>query len=335
MTPVNGLRLDALLEAVGVELPGSTADWPVVTGVACDSRRVQPGDLFVAIVGERFDGRRFVLAAVEAGAVAILGPAPEPGVGDVDVPWVDVPSPRPILGALSARAFGAPGDALRLLGITGTNGKSTLVHLLGSMLDAAGEPAARLGTLGYFFGGTGWRAGGRTTPEAPDLHRLFAGMRAAGARAAAMEVSSHALDLGRVDAVGFDLAVFTNLSRDHLDFHGDMESYFIAKRRLFDQLKDGGTSVVHLEEDGVEPAWGRRLAEDLAGRGVPLVTCGMDRGLDGVPHVRPARAAERRLDLTGTVVRLETPTGELELRSPLLGHFHLLNLITAAACGVA
>ncbi|MEO1367916.1 MAG: Mur ligase family protein, partial [Acidobacteriota bacterium] len=208
--PAAGLRLDALLDSVGVEPPGAVAEWPVVTGVACDSRRVQPGDLFVAIVGERFDGRRFVPAAVEAGAVAILGPSPTAGEisGAVDVPWIDVASPRPLLGALSARAFGAPGDALRLVGVTGTNGKSTLVHLLGSMLDAAGEPAARLGTLGYFFGGGEWRAGGRTTPEAPDLHRLFADMRDAGARSAAMEVSSHALELGRVDALGFDLAVF-------------------------------------------------------------------------------------------------------------------------------
>ncbi|MEM1179361.1 MAG: Mur ligase domain-containing protein, partial [Acidobacteriota bacterium] len=133
-----GIRLDHLLAAVGVSPPRTPPTaWPEVTGVACDSRRVQPGDLFVAIVGERFDGRRFVPAALEAGAVAVLGPPPADEAAPRWVPWIAVDEPRSILGALSARAFGRPGDALRLVGFTGTNGKSTLVHLLGSVLDAA------------------------------------------------------------------------------------------------------------------------------------------------------------------------------------------------------
>ncbi|MEM1176976.1 MAG: UDP-N-acetylmuramoyl-L-alanyl-D-glutamate--2,6-diaminopimelate ligase, partial [Acidobacteriota bacterium] len=172
------------------------------------------------------------------------------------------------------------------------------------------------------------------------LHRILAGIKDAGARAAAMEVSSHALELGRVEDVLFDVAAFTNLSRDHLDFHGDMESYFQAKCRLFDQLKPGGTAVVHLEAEAGAGDWGRRLAAGLAERGVSLVTCGVGDGLpsDGpglefdIPHISPA---ELQLDLGGISARLMTPAGELSLRSPLLGRFHLLNLITAAACGVA
>lgn len=337
---MSGLHLDALLADVGLEAPPWSGAWPLVTGVACDSRRVQPGDLFVAIVGDRFDGRRFVSAALEAGAVAVIGPSPETvPTRDTPVPWVEVAEPRRFLGALSSRAFGTPGQVLRMVGITGTNGKSTLVHLMGAMLDAADEPSARLGTLGYFYGGGEWRAGGRTTPEAPDLHRILAGMLDVGARAAAMEVSSHALELGRVDDLLFDLAAFTNLSRDHLDFHGDLESYFAAKRRLFDQLKPGGTAVVHLDtgrwEDAGQPGmaddapnWGHRLAADLGGHGVPCLTC----GLTDEAQVRPV---EVHLDLEGIDVRLHTPDGDLTLRSPLLGRFHLLNLVTAAACGVA
>lgn len=323
MTKRAGLPLDRLLEQVGIGKPAWEGPWPRVSGVASDSRRVQPGDLFVAIAGERFDGRRFAAAALEAGAVAVLGPAP-----GVDVPagvcWVELDDPRPVMGALSRRAYLEPDKALRLLGVTGTNGKSTLVDLLASMLDAAGEPAARLGTLGYVFAGRQWQAGGRTTPEASDLHRLLAEMKDAGARAVAMEVSSHALELGRVSDLLFELAAFTNLSRDHLDFHGDMESYFAAKKKLFSQLKTGGVAVVHLDR---EARWGHRLAAELRGRGRRVLTCGESEG-----DVRPAGV---RLDLDGLEARLETPGGELWLRSKLLGRFQLLNLITAAACGVA
>jgi UDP-N-acetylmuramoyl-L-alanyl-D-glutamate--2,6-diaminopimelate ligase len=303
---------------------------PEVLGVSHDSRRVAPGDLYVALPGQRFDGWDFAAAAVAAGAVAVAGRPPrEPALAAaLPVPWAALDEPRAGLAALAARAYGHPDRELVLAGVTGTNGKTTVALLIAAMLEAAGLPAGFLGTLGYRFGNlpgeaSGQRppaiatAGGHTTPEASDLFRTLREMRAAGARAAAMEVSSHALAMQRVAGAAFDVAVFTNLTRDHLDYHQDMESYFAAKRRLFDQLKPGARPVVNAADP-----FGRRLAAELPGA--------LTFGEGG-----EVRAAAARLSGLGIAARLETPRGALEIESPLVGRYNLDNLLAAAAAAEA
>ncbi|MGZ5406093.1 MAG: Mur ligase family protein, partial [Nocardioides sp.] len=203
----------------------------LVTGVSLSSRRVQPGDLYVALPGARAHGVDYADDAIAAGAVAVLtDPAGAAGVSGV--PLLVVERPRSVLGHLAARLYGDPAAALRLIGVTGTQGKTTTTRLAEGGLQAAGIPAAVIGTVGTRVAGEDVRTD-LTTPEAPDLHGLFARMRERGVEACAMEVSSHALVMGRVDGVVFDVAVFTNLGRDHLDFHADVEDYYDAKASLF------------------------------------------------------------------------------------------------------
>lgn len=318
------MRLSELIHELGLEVPpvsgklagdptGDPID-PEVAGVAHDSRTVEPGDLFVATVGQHFDGRKFVPDAVARGAVAVLGPlGPLPSDGTpASVPWVETADPRALLGPLAARVYGQPHRELVLAGITGTNGKSTVATLLAAVLDAAGLPAGFIGTLGYRFGGRAF-PGGHTTPEASDLFRTLRRMREAGARAVAMEVSSHALDMGRVAGAEFDVAVFTNLSRDHLDYHPDMESYFAAKRRMFALLKPGARAVVNLDDP-----WGRRLAEEMP----EALTFGAGGDVE-------ARAVT--MDAAGIRGTIRTPRGAIRLATHLLGRYNLSNLLAAAA----
>ena len=292
-----------------------------VRGVTHDSRQVESGDLYVAVPGETFDGRLFAPQAVERGAVAVLGRGKAPS--ELGVPWITAEDPRALLGPLSARVYDHPDRELRLVGVTGTNGKSTIVTLLGHVFEAGGLPMGTLGTLGYRFGDKVLDslspAGLRTTPEAPVLFRVLRQMRDDGAQAVAMEVSSHALELGRVEGARFDAALFTNLTHDHLDFHHTMEAYFAAKRRLFDRLKPGARAVVYLGDE-----WGQRLADELKSLGRELLTCGEG----GEVAVR-----EAKLDLRGIEATFITPRGELALRSPLLGRYNLENLLmTVAVC---
>ncbi|MCZ6507623.1 MAG: UDP-N-acetylmuramoyl-L-alanyl-D-glutamate--2,6-diaminopimelate ligase [Acidobacteria bacterium] len=293
------------------ELPITTAGpLPDVSGIAYDSRQVEAGDLFVALVGERCDGRAFAPQAVARGAVAVLGQGgPPSGLG---APWLQAENPRALLGLLAARLYGHPDQEMAMLGVTGTNGKSTVVELLRSILETAGRPSASIGTLGYRFGELIFSAE-RTTPEASDLFRMLRAMRDAGAEAAAMEVSSHALALARVAGVTFDLAIFTNLSRDHFDFHTDFEDYFRAKRSLFGQLKTGAKTVVNIDD-----AYGRRLVDELPG----VLTFGSDG------DVAPL---EVELDEAGLRGALSLPSGILEFQTSLLGRFNLENILAAVA----
>lgn len=306
-----------------------------IRGVCHDSRRAEPGDLYVAIVGGRFDGRDFAREAVKRGAVAVLGPAPDRPAEQQraqggHVPWIEIDDPRVLLGDLATRVYGAPHEDLLTVGITGTNGKSTVALLVADALSAVGLPAAVLGTLGCHFQDQTLDIGGRTTPEAPDLFRALDRVRQAGARAIAMEVSSHALDLGRLGdpqagGVTFDVAVFTNLSRDHLDHHGDMESYYQAKKKLFSRLKPGGLAVV-----SVGDKWGRRLVDELISGQVDelpddvrLVAYGLDEG--------DVTAASAALSLDGIQVTVETPDAEVKVASRLLGRYNLENVLAAVA----
>jgi UDP-N-acetylmuramoyl-L-alanyl-D-glutamate--2,6-diaminopimelate ligase len=315
------MRLSALLKDLAVS--GDLGLDPEVFGVRHDSRSVEPGDLFVTWSGAKFDGRLFAGQAIERGAVAVLADRPRPAEGAADIPWISTADPRALLGDIAAPLYGHPDRDLTLVGVTGTNGKSTVVELCAAILEAAGLPCGRIGTLGYSFGGAdlaGGRSAERTTPEASDLFRLLAAMRDRGARAVAMEVSSHALVQGRVKGARFDVGLFTNLTRDHLDFHQDLESYFAAKRRLFDALKPRGRGVANLDD-----VYGKRLASELA-----LVDTFGSTGSGAA--VRPAQV---ELDGEGIRGALATPAGQVPFRSALLGRYNLANLLAAAAAGSA
>jgi UDP-N-acetylmuramoyl-L-alanyl-D-glutamate--2,6-diaminopimelate ligase len=343
------MRLSELLHGLAAA-PGPPAGDPEVTGVAHDSRAVEPGDLFVALPGERFDGRAFAAEAAARGAVAIAGPLPERGEGGPGqtalpdggpgqpaikplppVPWVVLDDPRAALGPLAARAYGHPDRELVLVGVTGTNGKTTVATLIAAVLEAAGLPAGFLGTIGYRFGGQAF-AGAHTTPEASDLFRTLRRMRQAGAASVAMEVSSHALAMGRVTGAAFDAAVFTNLTRDHLDYHRTLDGYFAAKRRLFAQLKPGGRAAVNVDDP-----YGERLAAELGAETVISWSDGGPGagGARAAADVRPRSPADVHLGAGGVRAVLATPRGELAFTSPLRGRYNLANLLAAAAAAEA
>lgn len=318
------MRLHDLLKDLSTHGPMN----PDITGLHHDSRRIEPGGLFVAIVGESFDGRRFAKQAVERGAVAVMGPDPAPE--GLTVPWVGVNDPRLVLGPMAGRLYGKPHDRLRMVGVTGTNGKGTVSRLLMSIFEAAGFPAGLGGTLGYQLGDRDYcgdldSAGGpRTTLEASELFRVLRAMADDGAKAMVMEVSSHGLEMHRVAGVQYELGVFTNLTRDHLDFHGDMESYYQAKRLLFTRhmaAKSGRPRAVICVGDD----WTRRLAGEMR------TLLGDDDVLTCGSETADVHVLESRLDLGGISARMATPRGELEVSSRLLGHFNLLNMVTAVA----
>ncbi len=319
------MRLSDLIEGLGASLVQGDAGTEV-TGVQHDSRQVRPGDLFACIPGQRADGHAFIGQAVAAGAAAVLveGEGPFPAAGRA--PVVRVPSTRAALGPLAARVYGDPTRALTLVGVTGTNGKTTTTYLVEAMLEAAGWRAGVVGTIQYRCGGVAFE-GERTTPEASDLQALLARMRDMGARAVAMEVSSHALALGRVEGCAFDVAVFTNLTQDHLDFHGTLEAYFAAKAALFRKLGEGGkpapTAVVNAEDP-----WAHRLPVPSGAR---RLTFGLGAGVD----LRPEGI---EFSLEGIRGRFLTPAGTIPVASALPGQHNVANLLAATgaalACGV-
>ncbi|HEY6928535.1 MAG TPA: UDP-N-acetylmuramoyl-L-alanyl-D-glutamate--2,6-diaminopimelate ligase [Thermoanaerobaculia bacterium] len=290
-----------------------------VTGVAYDSRSAGPGDLFVAIRGEKADGLQFASEAVARGAVAVISDRPVPSSWG-KAAWIQVESPRRALALLAAKIAGNPAEKLVLAGVTGTNGKTTTTLLLQSLLASRYGEAGFMGTVGY---STGRResAAPRTTPEAPVIQTLLAEMAADGVPAAAMEVSSHALALDRVLGCRFDLAIFTNLTHDHLDFHGSMEEYFQAKRTLFAIRKPSAPGIVNADDP-----YGARLAREIE---PPVVTfSALDRDAD-------VRAQAIRCDLAETSFEVRHATGAFRVVSPLAGRFNVENLLAAAASGVA
>ena len=301
----------------GLPLTGDLGTDPEVFGVRHDSRTVGPGDLFVAWRGEKHDGATFAGEAIARGAVAVVADRARPEELLGTVPWLVAERPRELLGDLAPPLWGHPERSLTLAGVTGTNGKSTVVELVAAMLDAAHVPCGRIGTLGYRFPGLESPPTERTTPEASDLFRLLAAMKGLGAKAAAMEVSSHALAQGRSRGLAFDVAIFTNLTRDHFDFHPDFDDYFAAKAKLFGQLKPSGRAVVNLDD---------RRGRELAAR----LPAPVGYGAEGA--VAPGRI---ELDEAGIRGTLATPRGELEIDSPLLGRFNLSNLLAAVAAGEA
>lgn len=283
-----------------------------VSGVRSDSRAIEPGELFAAIVGEQVDGAKFAQSAVERGASAVLAQR----MLTLPVPVLLSEDVRRTLGPVSQRVYGDPTQGLPTFGVTGTNGKTTVVYLLESMVQAAwGQPAV-LGTVAS-RGPAGQSPSAMTTPEADDIARFTREQRDAGATALLMEVSSHALSQGRADGLLFDVAAFTNLTQDHLDFHGDLDSYGEAKARLFTELSPGH-SVVMVDTD-----FGRQLA---ARADSALIQCSMHA--DSRADFRVVRWDSGRSGLRAVV---HTPDGEVEVQSPLLGSYNMENLLVALA----
>ncbi|MHB8417414.1 MAG: UDP-N-acetylmuramoyl-L-alanyl-D-glutamate--2,6-diaminopimelate ligase [Myxococcales bacterium] len=307
-----------LFEAVpGAQVPPEVAGCPVAR-LRLDSRAVGRGDLFFALPGQKLPGSRFAAAAMAAGAIAVVSEAPIDGA-----PTVRVPAARRSLALCAAALAGHPDRKLRLAGITGTNGKTTTALLVAAVVEARGQLPGVVGTVGYRVGAR-WRPAPFTTPEAPDLCELLAEMVEAGVTCCAMEVSSHALAQDRVAGLSFAAAGFTHLTRDHLDFHGDMERYFLAKRALFTEwLAPGGAAVVN----GDDPH-GARLARDLGARQAPVWRFGRSPGVE----VRIARVDS---SLEGIRAALETPAGSLEVVSPLVGAHNAENLALAAGLCLA
>ncbi len=304
-----GSSITRLAEVAGGSVAGDGD--VLVVDVVHDSRDAQSGALFVAIRGFTTDGHRFIRQAVEAGAAAVCVEELDPAT---PVPQIVVADTRRSLGPLAAEVHGHPSSDLRVVGITGTNGKTTVTYLVEAIATRAGLAVSRIGTTGASFAGRTVPLS-RTTPEASDLQRLLASMRDAGVDVVASEVSSHALSLGRVDDVSFSVVAFTNLSQDHLDFHGTMDDYYAAKASLFDARRVGRAVI------NVEDPYGRTLAASVT---IPVIRVGVDVAATGL-----------ELHRTGSRFLLVTPEGSRFVSLPLAGSFNVSNALVAAGCAVA
>jgi UDP-N-acetylmuramoyl-L-alanyl-D-glutamate--2,6-diaminopimelate ligase len=288
-----------------------------------DSRQVQSGGLFFALRGSAADGHRFIEMAVRNGAAAVV--AEDAATVPAGIPYAKVADARRAMSVMAARFYGNPTDGLSLIGITGTNGKTTTSYIIEAILEEAGIPAALLGTISYRF--RDWvLPAPHTTPESIDLQKCLREMADRGARGVVMEVSSHALEQHRVDGCRFDVGVFTNLTRDHLDYHGDMDAYLASKMRLFsehlaaDSVKPGRLAAVNMDDP-----YGPRIA---SGAVSPVISYGL--GADSQVSARDAQ-----FSVSGITGLLVTPAGEAPFRSRLPGRFNLYNILAATAAGVA
>jgi UDP-N-acetylmuramoyl-L-alanyl-D-glutamate--2,6-diaminopimelate ligase len=305
----------------GAEVLARSGD-PGVSGVEYDSRQVKPGGVFVAMRGEFSDGNRFIDQAILAGAVAVVTDSvaekERPGVA-----WAVVPNGRRALARVSANFYRKPAERIAVTGITGTNGKSTTAFLVESILAAAGRKSALIGTIEYHVAGKVLPAP-HTTPEALELNRFFSEALGWGATEAVMEVSSHALAQERVFGVPFDVAVFTNLTRDHLDYHKTMEEYFAAKRVLFAGC---GTDAPRAVVTNVDDEYGAKLAEFSRKRSSVVLKYGWERG--------DLHAEKVEITTRGTRFDLVTPEEKIAVFSALIGRVNVYNILAAAGAGYA
>ena len=316
-----------LLQVLTRELPSQRPAIPAdaaldvpCAGVAYDSRSAARGTVFVALPGQKTDGASFAAQAVAAGAVAVV--AERPATAGVAAPWVVVENARLALAHLAAEFFGHPSRQMQVIGVTGTNGKTTTSYLMQAIFEAAGTRCGLMGTVTYRIGDREIAAT-RTTPEAPEVQGFMRQMVDAGCGACVMEVSSHALAMHRVDGIRFAAGVFTNLTRDHLDFHQDMESYFAAKRRLFEMLPAKAPAVINVDDPR-----GASLA-DTGGR---AVTYAINREADVTP-------GPLSFGLDGLSFDVRMPEGVAHVTSKLVGRPNVYNILaasgTAAAVGVS
>jgi UDP-N-acetylmuramoyl-L-alanyl-D-glutamate--2,6-diaminopimelate ligase len=313
------MKLGELLAGLDVAGTGPEADGVEIASLAYDSSRVEPGALFFCVRGQRADGHDFAPAAVERGAAALVVERHL----DLPVPQVMVADARATMAPIAVRFWGDPTATLRVAGITGTNGKTTTAFLVRHVLESQGVQTGLLGTVKSIIGGVEEEVE-RTTPEAIDLQRTFRRMLDAGDEACAMEVSSHALAQSRTDGVRFAVAVFTNLTQDHLDFHSDMDDYFAAKRRLF--VPEGAQRTPETAVVNVDDPYGARLAAELRGAGTPPIRTLSPSGAEA-----DYRALDASFDAAGSRFRCVSPGSEVEVRTPLAGHFNVENALAAIA----
>ena len=298
-------------------------DGVTVSAVSCDSRCVPPGTLFFALPGATVDGHDFIAAAVSSGAAAVI--LEDVARAPVGIPWVQVADGRAAMARISAEFYGNPTLRLPLVGITGTNGKTTSTYLIEAILAAAGMPPAVLGTISYRFGTTSIAAS-HTTPESTELQAAFRRLADAGARSFVMEVSSHALEQKRADGCYFDVGIFSNLTRDHLDYHKTMDSYLESKQRLFSELlrpndaKPRRRAVINMDDP-----YGAVIADRAS---CPVITYGIN--YRGDVQVRDVSST-----VNGVSGTLLTPKGRIAFTSRLVGKFNLSNILAAAAAGIA
>ena len=316
---MNWTELHAVLRDRGLVRGSDAADPAAVTGIAYDSRTVSRGQVFVALKGLHADGASFARQAIDRGAAAIVSELEKPA--DVTARWTVVQDARLALAFLSTAFYRDPSREMRTIGVTGTNGKTTTAYLIASIFEAAGVRCGILGTVAYRVGPSAAdvREATRTTPEAPDVQALLRAMVDHGCGACAMEVSSHALSLRRVDGMTFQAAIFTNLTRDHLDFHADMEDYFRAKRRLFEMLPRDAPSLLNVDDPR-----GASLAE-AGGR---PVTFAISKPADITP-------GPLSFSLDGLTFEVRTPRGTLHVRSALVGRPNVYNILAAVSTATA
>lgn len=309
-----------IADATGGKLSGD--ENVVVTDVSHDSRRAGPGTLFVAVRGGLFDAHKFIPQVMQQGALGVISDLKKPA--DFNGVWLQVENVRRAMALTAAEVHHHPSRELQLVGITGTNGKTTTAYLVASIPEAAGEPVVMTGTVEYRIGAERRKAQ-RTTPEATDMQRLLRQAVEVGCKTAVMECSSQAMDFHRCDALEYAVAVFSNLTRDHLDYHGTMENYWYAKRRLFDGRLG---SLPKISVLNIDDPYGVELANELERAGLRVIRY----ALKGEADVT-ARNAEFSLD--GMRFQLHTPEGQRDFHSPLVGPPHVYNTLAAVATGLA
>ena len=313
------MKLKRLIEA----LPGATPDGTLdreITGIAYDSRRVTPGMLFVAIPGQHTDGHEFISNAVERGAAAIV--CERNGFSHPRATQIKVPDVREALARSAAAFYGNPSAGLKVVGVTGTNGKTTVSFMVKAMLEGAGIKTGLLGTVQYEIGDRVIPAQ-RTTPEALEVQQMMAQMAKAGCQACVMEVSSHALEQKRVLGVEFDVGIFTNLTRDHLDYHGTMERYFAAKQKLFAALARGrkkSAAIINIDDSFGAALVGKHKVD-----------------FEYTYGFRPSRLQATQLQMSkdGSRFLVETPERKFPVRLPLIGRHNIYNALAAIGAGMA
>jgi len=313
------IRLVRLLR--GIEANGATEHGDLgVAEIAYDSRKVRPGTLFVAIHGEKTDGNKFVSDAMARGAIAILSEQARPEPIPAEFPWINVPAARKALASVAANYFGRPAEVLKLVGLTGTNGKTTTSYLVDSILRAAGCEVGLFGTIAYRLVRE-TRPAIHTTPESLDLQNFLADVVRAGGTHAVLEASSHALALDRLWGCPFAVAIFTNLTRDHLDYHKNFDDYFAAKRRLFEGTGAAAPAAGVINRDDT-------YGKQLAGLAARTLTYGLEPGAN-ITTRNPA------ISISGLEFTAETPVGKIEVRSSLVGRINVYNILAAIGAGVA
>src|SRR6185436_13246636 len=314
------VKVNDLARVTGAALSGDGSAF--VSDVTHDSRQAKAGSMFAAVCGELFDAHKFVPRVMEQGAAGVISEQDCPQ--NFSGAWLQVETVRRAMALAAAAVHRHPSHELKLAGITGTNGKTTCAYLIASIPEAAGEPVGMTGTVEYRLGGERKKAG-RTTPEAPDMQRLLRQAVALGCKTAVMECSSQAMDFHRCDELEYEVAVFTNLTRDHLDYHKTMENYWYAKQRLFDGRLGSRpkTSVINVDD-----AHGVELADRLEKEGLRIVRYAVNAAAD-------ITARNPEFSLNGMQFRLRVPDGEIDFHSPLVGPPHVYNTLAAVASGLA